>query len=146
MNITVKKITTDQELQQAFDIREEVFVKEQNVPKEEEYDEFEKESTHFLAQNSDGWSLGTARWRFTDEGIKIERFAVLHGARGRGAGMALVEAVLEDIAAAPNSRGKKIYLHAQLTAVPMYEKFGFKKVGDIFDECGIDHYKMEKVS
>lgn len=146
MQITVKKIETEEELQQAFDIRKEVFVKEQNVPEDEEYDEFEKSSTHFLAESEEGFAYGTARWRETNEGIKVERFAVLQGARRKGVGMGLMEAVLEDIEQADDTRGKKIYLHAQLDAVPMYKRFGFEEEGDIFDECGIDHYRMVKKS
>jgi predicted GNAT family N-acyltransferase len=58
-------------------------------------------------------------------------------------GQALVAAVLADIANDPGTAGKQKYLHAQLTAVPLYSKFGFEKEGDIFDECNILHYKMK---
>jgi predicted GNAT family N-acyltransferase len=137
------KISDESDMQTAFKIREEVFVVEQNVPKEDEYDEFEISSTHFLAY-CDGQPCGTARWRYTDKGIKLERFAVREGFRSSGVGSSLVQAVLADIASKPEAAGKKLYLHAQLTAVPLYEKFHFHKEGDIFDECGIMHYKMTK--
>lgn len=140
----VKKITESRELQQAFGIREKVFVLEQNVPKEEEYDEFEETSRHFLAMDKQGQPCGTARWRFTDKGVKLERFAVLKECRGRGVGQALVVAVLEDINRHPQAEGKTIYLHAQLSAIPLYEKFGFVKQGEQFSECDILHYRMIK--
>ena len=144
MFVTVKKIGSEPEMKKAFAIREEVFVKEQNVAKEDEYDEFEESATHFLAESREGVPFGTARWRYTSNGIKLERFAVMEGARGKGVGMALVEAVLEDIEKHPESDGKTIYLHAQLSAIPLYEKFGFKKYGEEFEECGIKHYQMKK--
>lgn len=142
----VVKITDQESLNKAFAIREKVFVEEQQVSREEEYDEFEKSSAHFLALNEQGEPAGTARWRFTDKGIKLERFAVLKESRGTGVGTALVAAVLEDVEAHPHTEGKKVYLHAQLTAVPLYAKFGFEKKGEQFEECNIWHYQMEKKS
>lgn len=142
MSISVQKVQTKEELDIIFDIREKVFVIEQEVDPAEEYDEFEESSTHFLAK-LDTQPAGTARWRFTDKGIKLERFAVLKNMRGKGVGQALVRAVIDDIAKQPASKGKKLYMHAQLDAMPLYAKFGFKQVGDIFDECNILHYKME---
>ena len=139
---TVEKITTKEGLQAAFGIRELVFVVEQEVDAAEEYDEFEDSSVHFLAK-VDGVSVGTARWRFTANGVKMERFAVLKAARGKGVGQALVAAVLEDISKHPEAQGKKKYLHAQIHAMPLYAKFGFQIVGDQFEECAILHYKME---
>ena len=60
MKPTVEKVTDKQTLQQVFDIREEVFVVEQEVDRAEEYDEFEETSTHFLAR-LEGEPVGTAR-------------------------------------------------------------------------------------
>lgn len=140
----VVKTESPEQLEQVFKIRQKVFVEEQQVSPEEEYDEFEKSAAHFLAFNSQGKPCGTARWRFTDKGIKLERFAVLKEDRGTGAGSALVKKVLEDVNGHPDAKGKKIYLHAQLTAVPLYLKFGFSKEGEEFEECNIRHYKMIK--
>ncbi len=142
MSLRVTKITQEEELNSAFSIRDKVFVIEQEVDPAEEYDEFEQSSTHFLAWLDDQ-PVGTARWRFTSNGVKLERFAVLKEARGKGVGQALVGAVLSDIAATPETAGKQKYLQAQLTAMPLYSKFGFEKEGDIFDECNIPHYKMK---
>lgn len=141
--IKVMVVQTQDELKEIFKIREEVFVKEQKVAPEEEYDEFEDTSTHFIARDSEGTACGTARWRYTDNGVKMERFAVLKSHRNKGVGYALVNAVLEDIANNPASADKKRYMHAQLGAVSLYEKFGFKKVGEQFEECNIMHYTME---
>ncbi len=137
MGLQVDKIITSDEQQAAFAIRKQVFVIEQNVDEKEEYDEFEATATHFLVR-SDGLPVGTARWRFTDKGIKLERFSVLAEYRGRGVGTAVLRAMLNDL---PAER-KLVYLHAQLTAMPLYSKFGFKAVGPQFTECEIEHFKM----
>lgn len=142
MSLIVKKIISEDQLKEAFKIREEVFVGELNVPAQDENDSYESSSVHFLAELS-GKPIGTARWRFTEDGIKLERFAVLQEYRIQGVGQALVSAVLSDIKASADSAGKLIYLHAQLPAISLYAKFGFLKVGDIFEECGIMHYQME---
>lgn len=144
MNV-VFKIENEEALDKALLLREEVFVHEQNVPKEDEYDEYDKIATHFLAADDKGNALGTARWRKTEKGIKLERFAVRKDWRGKGVGSMLLESILEDIIYSSNSEGAFLYLHAQISALPLYEKFGFKKEGDIFEECGIKHYKMVKV-
>jgi predicted GNAT family N-acyltransferase len=136
-------ITQPDQQATAFRIRETVFVQEQLVPAEEEYDEFENTSRHFLAYVH-GTPCGTARWRYTDKGIKLERFAVLKEFRSKKVGSALVQAVLADIQQHPSSQGKLLYLHGQITAMPLYRKFGFEPVGDMFEECNIQHYKMER--
>ncbi|MCC5939079.1 MAG: GNAT family N-acetyltransferase [Lunatimonas sp.] len=142
MAIEVSKVNNTDELEVLFRIREEVFVVEQQVAPEEEYDEYEERSTHFLAKY-DGQPVATARWRFTEKGVKLERFAVLKPYRGKGVGKALVGAVLADIDQNPAAASKVRYLHAQVTALGLYEKFGFEKVGDLFEECKILHYKMQ---
>src|ERR1700733_11172300 len=135
-NIQVRKVTDPAELEKVFAIRREVFVVEQNCPPELEW-EFEDESNHFLA-TVNGEPAGAARWRKTEKGYKLERFAVLKKFRGFGVGQELVSAVLNDL---PKD-GSLIYLHAQLPAITLYEKFNFQKTGPEFEEAGIRHYKM----
>jgi predicted GNAT family N-acyltransferase len=139
--IEVRHIIDPADWQAALRIRREVFVDEQRVPAEAEYDQYEATSRHFLARAGDDVA-GTARWRFTDKGVKLERFAVRRPFRGRQVGSALVEAVLADVRQHPQYHGEPIYLHAQLTAMPLYTKFGFRPVGDRFVECDIEHYQM----
>ncbi|MFN3802588.1 GNAT family N-acetyltransferase [Belliella pelovolcani] len=143
MNISVEKVKTKEQLDTIFKIREIVFVIEQEVDPAEEYDEFEASSTHFLA-TVEGEPAGTARWRFTKNGIKLERFAVLKEMRGKGVGQALVQAVIDDIAESEQAKDKLLYMHAQLPAMSLYAKFGFEKVGEMFEECNIMHYQMER--
>lgn len=141
--IDVQLIENDQQLKTAFEIRREVFVVEQKVPHEEEFDAYEDECRHFLAL-LDGAPCGAARWRYTPKGIKLERFAVSAAFRRKGVASALVQAVLDDVQAQPEVAGKLMYMHAQTTALPLYKKFGFEIQGDMFVECDIDHYLMVK--
>ena len=69
MKVSIIENKADQQV--AFAIREQVFVREQNVEKSDEYDDFEKTSTHYLAKKINGEAIGTARWRTTKEGIKL---------------------------------------------------------------------------
>ena len=94
--IEVQEITSESQLQQAFDIRRQVFVIEQAVDPAEEYDEFESSCLHFLAIYK-GLAAGTSRIRRTEIGTKLERFAVLEKLRGKGVGKALVEACLTEL-------------------------------------------------
>lgn len=138
MDIVVKHVVSDDELQKVFAIRRVVFVDEQNCPPELEW-ENEDVSVHFLA-TADDVPCGACRWRKTDGGYKLERFAVLKAYRGKGVGQALVRNILE---ALPEN-ASPVYLNAQLDAMPLYSKFGFKPVGNEFKEAGIRHYKMVK--
>jgi predicted GNAT family N-acyltransferase len=135
-NLNVRKVTEQADLDKVYAVRREVFVVEQNCPPELEW-EFEEESNHFLATIDDE-PAGACRWRKTDKGYKLERFAVLKEFRGFGVGQAMVQAVLNDL---PVDAGY-VYLHAQIQAVTLYEKFNFEKTGPEFEEAGIRHFKM----
>ena len=143
-DFTVVKAITHEQKTKLFSLREEVFVVEQEVSWEEEFDEFEDSSSHFIALDSSGNAIGTARWRNTKKGVKLERFAVAKPWRSQGVGSGLVQAVLDDISL-KTVTGTVLYMHAQLDAVSLYEKFGFEKEGDVFSECNILHYTMKRV-
>jgi predicted GNAT family N-acyltransferase len=136
VRLNVKIAESASELQVIFDIRKRVFVEEQKVDEREEYDDFEDTSTH-LAGFVDDEIVGTARFRRTANGVKLERFAVLPEARGLGLGAELVKKTLE-----LTEHYDNIYLHAQIQVVEFYRKFGFVTEGDEFVEAGIRHYKM----
>lgn len=136
MEILINKIIDKSQMQTAWDIRRVVFVIEQECPEDIEW-EFEEESTHYLAF-LDGIPVGTARWRRTENGFKLERFAVLKEARNSGVGSSLVKHLLNEL----SGQTEKKYLHAQLAAAPLYAKHGFKPEGEHFWEAGIEHVKM----
>lgn len=134
--IKVFKVYTEQEFQAIYAIRKQVFILEQQCPPELEF-ENEDVSHHFLALINNT-PAGTCRWRRTENGVKCERFAVLKQYRSLSVGSHLLEKLLSDIPADENY----IYLHAQVQAMGLYKKFGFLPEGNLFEEAGIDHYKM----
>ena len=83
-------------------------------------------------------AVATARYRKTEKGYKLERFAVLASERGKSYGKKVLQAILSDLA----DFNGLIYMHAQVQVLPFYEKLGSKKEGEIFEEAGIMHYKM----
>ena len=123
-------------IEKAFEIRRHVFVVEQDCPPELEY-ENEEICQHYLAYFN-GIPAATARWRTTNNGIKLERFAVLKEYRRKGIALALVNRLLDNV----KPFNKSIYLHAQIDAMPLYAKAGFKPTGLHFEEAGIQHFKM----
>ncbi|GAA4425896.1 GNAT family N-acetyltransferase [Pontibacter saemangeumensis] len=137
--IELKRIEQEQDLKTAFRIREQVFVAEQQVPRDAEYDQYENTAHHYLAIYH-GVPCGAARWRATEKGVKLERFAVLPDYRNKNVGAQVLKAVLEDVQR--EHPDEVIYLHAQLPAVNFYKRHGFDTEGDLFSECDIQHYKM----
>ena len=134
--IIVKGSDSPQSMEAIFEVRRAVFVIEQSVSEEEEYDEFEISSTHLFA-TCDNRVVCTCRYRKTSQGTKLERFAVLEAYRTRSVGASLLKAALSAV-----DQGKLIYLHAQVQVVDFYKKYGFAQVGEQFEEAGIQHYKM----
>lgn len=141
MPATAYRVTDLRDLDAAFTVREQVFVEEQGVPFALENDEHDRrDARHYLARGADGTPAGAARWRETAHGVKLERFAVLPAFRNQAIGAALLHAVLADVRA--EQPAAEVYLNAQLRAVPFYERHGFRKVGEQFEEAGIQHFKM----
>ena len=136
MKIDIKIIETDDDYQSCLFIRKQVFIIGQNIPVEIELDDDKINATYFLA-NLSGNPVGTARYRKTDFGIKLERFAVLENARNFGVGKALVLFIINYL-----KNEKKIYLNAQKSVIGFYEKLGFVPVGDQFYEASIPHKKL----
>lgn len=136
--ITVQRADTDELYNHVFTIRTTVFVEEESVDQEDEYDGFDFLANHYLA-SLDGIPVGAARWRTVPATgkIRLERFAVLKPYRGQGVGRALVEAIMNDV---PQNR--EIFIHAQIHNLGFYEKFGFEAEGEDFEEAGILHKKM----
>lgn len=119
-------------------VRETVFVKEQKVPIELEWDALDPQSRHVLALDADGLPIGTGR--LTPD-RRIGRMTVLPHWRGHGVGAAILRRLL-DIA-----RGlghDAVELHAQVDAIGFYERNGFTAWGEAFEEAGILHRHMRR--
>ncbi len=136
MKINIKIIQNDYELGMCQLIRKEVFILEQNISKDIEMDDRLINATHILATIQDE-PVGTARWRETEYGIKLERFAVLKKYRGKGVGQGLARFAIEAL-----NSNKNIYLNAQESVIKFYEKLGFISNGCSFIEAEIPHQKM----
>lgn len=124
----------------AHALREAVFVREQEVPAELEWDADDATALHALARNRLGLPLGTGRLVELAPGVgKIGRMAVRADMRGSGVGAAVLQALVN----AALERGlHKVVLHAQLTAAGFYRRAGFSARGGVFDEVGIPHQEM----
>ncbi len=136
-NVIVRIADWDKDREQLVAIRTTVFIEEQSVPEEMEWDEFDASATHFIAVEKD---RTTACARLKTDG-QIGRMAVLASDRNKGTGTELLQFVLREAAAQSLTT---VYLHAQLSALSFYEKQGFAAKGDIFYEANIPHREMLK--
>lgn len=139
----IEKITTDEQLQQAFSIRTKVFVKEQNVPVEEELDSFDVldgDCQHVLLTQDDV-AVGTGRVRLVEHYGKLQRVAILKEYRQHGFGKVII-LKLEQLAAELGATKAK--LDAQVHAIGFYEKLGYTVQSDVFLDAGIEHVLMVK--
>ncbi len=118
-------------------IRERVFIEEQRVPREIEWDGEDERCSHFLALTEAGQAVGCARLTPTGQ---IGRMAVLPEHRGSGLGRRLLDEAIEE---AKRHGLEKVHLHAQIHAADFYRKAGFLPVGGEFMEAGIPHQAME---
>ncbi|MGW1763915.1 GNAT family N-acetyltransferase [Streptomyces sp. NPDC002073] len=127
-----------------FAVRRAVFVTEQSVPEEIEYDAHDAAAVHVLAVGADGAPLGTARLLTGIEGPgtgSLGRLAVTEAARGLGIGAALVRAVEAEAA----RRGlTSVDLHAQTHALGFYERLGYGAYGPEFEDAGMPHRAMRR--
>lgn len=137
----IKKVETEKEYVDALSIRKAVFIDEQQVPSEEEIDQFEQDATHFIAYHHDGQPLATARYRDVDGVVKVERVAVSKHARGLGLGKALITFLENE---AQQQGYHEFKLGAQTHAVPFYEALGYRIYGDVFMDANIPHRLMYK--
>ncbi|MFB9513501.1 GNAT family N-acetyltransferase [Streptomyces purpureus] len=134
-----------------FAVRKDVFVVEQRVPQEIEYDRYDATAVHLLAIRADGLPLGTGRLLHGadaagktggESGVgSLGRLAVSKAARGLGVGAALVRAIEE----AARARGlTAVDLHAQTQALGFYERLGYAAYGPEFPDAGIPHRAMRR--
>jgi len=138
---TVTIATDPADRARCLTLRRFVFIDEQGVPERDELDALDDVCTHFLAIDDEGNAIGTARLRFVDGHAKAQRVAVLAAWRGRGVGRALMRAFE---AFATRGGAKDVVLSAQITAVPFYERLGYRAHGPVYDDAGIPHRDMSK--
>jgi YbgC/YbaW family acyl-CoA thioester hydrolase len=123
-------------------IRTEVFIDEQRVPLEMEWDDADESCVHAVVFNRIGQAVGTGRLLPSQEGVAtIGRVAVNKVLRGSGIGGRLMSALMD---AARHRGDRQIVLHAQRTAEAFYRGMGFTAHGEEFEEAGIPHIEMTR--
>lgn len=136
-------IKREEDLKKAFQIRKEVFVIEQGVPLEDEFDAFDTLNgacEHILVYYNEK-PAGTGRIRIVNDFGKLERICILKPLRKLGLGKEIIEA-LEKIAIKKGV--SQVKLHGQTQAEGFYQKLGYKRASEVFMEDGIPHILMEK--
>lgn len=121
-------------------VRRRVFIEEQGVPENLEWDELDALSLHALCLDA-SMPIATARLIHHPEGreVVVGRMAVLMSYRNMGLGSRILLALLDQAEATGCSR---VELNAQAPALPFYRRFGFRATGPVFEEAGIDHRRM----
>ena len=135
-DIVIEVVDFNENLSEITKIRMTVFIQEQHVPEELEWDEFDAESTHFLAYYK-GKAVGTAR--LLKDG-HIGRMAVLKDYRNRNIGKNMLKYILQ---LAEKRLYKDILLSAQEHAIEFYKKQGFSVISNVYQDADIPHYDMK---
>ena len=136
-----KLVTGEVELQEAFEVRRQVFVREQDIPEELVFDGHDGEALHVVVKDGKR-VISSARIQFlSNNQAKLERMAILKRYRRKGIGremLLFLDAVWKD------KQVQQVIIHAQLEVVPFYKLCGFDELGLPFREAGIKHIKMRK--
>jgi len=135
-NREIKTVDFNTHLSELKSIRTTVFIQEQNVPEELEWDEFDMNSTHFLAYYE---NIPVATARLLADG-HIGRMAVLKNYRNRNIGKNMLKYIID---IAKQRSVKSIELSAQEQAVEFYKKQGFHLISEVYLDAGIPHYDMK---
>lgn len=127
----------------AHQIRDAVFIDEQGIDPTLEYDGSDAGAIHYVGF-VDAIPVVTARATITDQGVHIQRVATVQAARKRGYAKQLLNQLMADLKPVVATLSKpQFYLGAQLTALPFYERLGFRAVGPVFMEAGIQHQLLK---
>ena len=138
MNVRIREVSWENHQTELRAVRNAVFVEEQNVPRELEWDGMDETSIHFMAETTDGDVIGAARLMPSGQ---IGRMAVLIPQRGHGIGRRLLDRAISSA----RQRGmEEVFLHAQSHALEFYQKAGFVADGEQFEEAGIPHRSMTR--
>jgi len=125
-------------LEDAYAIRRAVFIEEQGLTEDEEFDGTDAACAHLVIYENNV-PIATGRIMIGDD-YKIGRVAVLKAHRDRDLGLGIMQALID---ACCQMGGDRQILHAQISAKGFYEKLGFTPYGEEFDEAGIPHIAME---
>jgi predicted GNAT family N-acyltransferase len=137
-NLKIEIVKWIDGLLQLKNIREKVFIQEQKVTPQLEWDGMDEKAIHFLVFN-DKAAIGCARAIVIKDHMQLGRMAVLKEYRGQGIGSALIEKAMTT---AKLNQLSAIYISAQCHAIDFYKKFGFEVTSDIYLDAEIPHRDM----
>ena len=137
-NLKIEIVKWIDGLSQLKNIREKVFIQEQKVRPQLEWDGMDEKAIHFLVFN-DKAAIGCARAIVIKDHMQLGRMAVLKEYRGQGIGSALIEKAMTT---AKLNQLSAIYISAQCHAIDFYKKFGFEVTSDIYLDAEIPHRDM----
>ncbi|TFB15059.1 GNAT family N-acetyltransferase [Filobacillus milosensis] len=138
--MNIYRVTKENQLKDAYNVRKIVFVDEQNVPPEMELDEHDETAVHFVGYFEDR-PIAASRLRFVDQYGKLERICVLKEERGKHYGIQMINQMEQYLI---DQGVKKAKLNAQTHAETFYKILGFQTVSDEFMDAGIPHVTMVK--
>ncbi|WP_138416386.1 GNAT family N-acetyltransferase [Aquibacillus sediminis] len=136
----VKIVTTEQQQQDAYHVRNTVFVDEQNVPPDLEIDDLEDQAIHFVGYQ-DKQPIAAGRIRLVEDYGKLERVCVLKEFRGKSLGKKIIQEMERMIAEKGQAKAK---LNAQTHAESFYKSLGYQTISEEFMDAGIPHVTMIK--
>ena len=136
--VEIIRVKTKDEMEKVFEIRREVFVREQGIPEELEMDELDSEAIHVLAIVN-GVPAGCGRLLKQDNDARMGRVAVKKDMRRSGIGAGICKLLMT---IAMDNGAERVIIGAQLTAVEFYKSLGFEEEDDVFMEAGKEHVRM----
>jgi predicted GNAT family N-acyltransferase len=141
MNISIQITHWDSAKSMVMPIRHEIFIHEQKVPEDMEWDEFDEIAWHAIATENNQ-TVGTGRLIINGHIAKIGRMAIQSSRRNQGIGKSILNALIQT---AKEKGAQECILHAQTHAIAFYAKADFEPHGPIFDEAGIPHVEMRLI-
>ncbi len=142
MQVTIEEVPFAEYGAVCLDIRRIVFIEGQQVPEDEECDGLDEACRHFLTRLHDGAAIGTARVRYEEEIVCIERVAILPEYQGKGLGTQMMTKIIEAIRANHPPEITRLRVGAQVRVLSFYEGLGFKAIGEEYMDADMPHRKM----
>lgn len=140
-DLSIKKVTSKEDTLLMMNIRRLVFVEEQNIPYDIEFDNLDSTCDNFLLYKKNE-PIGTIRYRNIDNYIKIERFSILKEYRNKGYGKEYLKSIEQKIKSKYGNAN--LLIHAQKNSLNFYLSLGYHPTSEEFLEGGILHIEMKK--
>ncbi len=138
MSKIIYKWIQNNDYKDCFEVREKVFIKEQNISKEEEYDGIDNKCEHIVGYVNNE-PVATGRIVIKDGNYYLGRIAVVKEHRGNGYATSLIKEMITHL---KQKNISEVYLSSQFYVKELYEKIGFKSFGDVYLDCNIEHISM----